>query len=183
MAQIICRVVCISLCVAMFVSCAPRSRSDDSSDISDEHKDHVVSGLLGAATGAAIVSGGDPGAVATGALSGAVVGWAFVKLTQYPAEQTSTADQAAQVVGYTESQGTLVRIRGANVTPERVQAGETITFEMEYVFLAPSDGGQVFVQETREIWKDDNLLYPPPYHGPGPERTARARRLDQPRVA
>jgi hypothetical protein len=91
-------------------------------------------------------------------VGGAVVGWAAVKLVQYHAEKTQSAAEAGKVMGYSEGQGPMVQIRGARVVPEKVKAGDRLTFETEYGLAAPKNSGELPVRETWELWKDDKLL-------------------------
>ncbi len=145
------RTICLAACMTMLSGCS----------MTKEQRDQMLGGLLGAAGGAAIgalASGGDPAAIAAGAAGGALVGWGAVKLTQYYAEKTRTAQEEGQIVGYTEGQGTVIQIRGAKVSPDKVKAGDEITFETEYALLAPTSESTVAVEETWELWKDGKLV-------------------------
>jgi outer membrane lipoprotein SlyB len=138
------------LCAALFTSCA----------ISKETRDQILGGAGGAALGAAVgalASGGDPKAIAAGAVAGAVVGWATVKLVQYHAEKTRSAAEEAKVLGY-NGQGTMVTIREASVSPGEVRPGDDVNLAMDYAVLAPSGTAVVPVQETWVLEKDGKEL-------------------------
>jgi hypothetical protein len=139
----------VLLCSVLVSSCS----------MTAEERDQWLGGALGAATGAAIGAAaghGDPGAIAAGAVGGAVVGWGAVKLVQYHAEKTQSAAETDKVMGYTPGQGPMVRIRGARVVPEQVKRGDRLTFETEYTLAGPNAATPV--RETWELWKDNQLL-------------------------
>jgi hypothetical protein len=121
----------------------------------------MLGGLAGAATGAgigALAGGGSTKAILAGAAAGAVVGWGVVKLAQYHAERTASAKQEAKAYGYRESEGTVVKLRSANVKPERIAKGDRATFDMDYSVLAPAGEGKVDVVERWNLSKDGKTV-------------------------
>lgn len=144
-------VVCALVCAMMVNSCS----------MSQESRDQMLGGLGGAALGAgvgALATGGDTKAILAGAAAGAVVGWATVKLVQYHAERTRGAKEEAKALGYRASQGTVVKIRGANVRPENARAGDTVMLNMDYAVLTPSGTASVPVHEIWTLEKDGEKL-------------------------
>src|SRR5262249_47673682 len=135
---------------ALITSCA----------MSDETRDQILGGVGGAAAGAAIgavATGGNPRAIGAGAAAGAVTGWAAVKLTQYHAQKTRTAQQEAEYLGY-RGQGPMLNIRDATVNPQAVQAGQPVNFAMDYAVLAPQGTSAVPVEESWVLEKDGKVL-------------------------
>jgi hypothetical protein len=144
--------VCAVLCAALLGSC---------SETSSEGRNQLLGGLGGAALGAgigALVTGGDTKAILAGAAAGAVAGWATVKLVQYQSHKTSSADQEAKALGYRPSDGTVVKLRGASVTPARVRPGDTVALNMDYAVLAPQGTNRVPVRENWTLEKDGETL-------------------------
>lgn len=130
------------------------------STMSSDSRDQILGGTIGAVAGAAIgaaASGGKPEAIAAGAVAGAVVGWGTVKLIQYNAQQTRSAKEEADVLGYKGS-GNMLNIRSAEVTPEKVRAGQNVTFGMDYAVLAPKGTSNIPVTETWQLEKDGKVL-------------------------
>ncbi|MET0153029.1 MAG: hypothetical protein ABW298_10540 [Candidatus Binatia bacterium] len=143
--------VCGVLCSAMIASCST----------STESRDQVLGGLGGAALGAgigALATGGDTTAVLAGAAAGAVAGWATVKLVQYHSEQKRSAKEEAKALGYRSSDGTVVKIRGASVSPERARPGDNLNLTMDYAVLAPQGTSSVPVSEIWTLEKDGERL-------------------------
>jgi hypothetical protein len=145
------RSTCLALCLALpLASCSTQDQTNQ-----------LLGGLAGAATGAgigALAGGGSTKAILAGAAAGAVVGWGIVKLAQYHSEKTSTAKQEAKAYGYRESQGTVVKLRNANVQPDRVAKGDRATFDMDYAVLAPPDANKVDVTERWNLSKDGKTI-------------------------
>jgi hypothetical protein len=132
-----------------------------SCSMTTEQRDQLFGGIAGAAGGAAIgalATGGDTEAIIAGAAAGAIVGWGAVKLTQYYAERTRTASEEAKALGYRPSEGTVVKIRTADVNPQQVKAGEKVTFNTAYAVLAPPGTKTVSVKESWELSKDGKVL-------------------------
>jgi outer membrane lipoprotein SlyB len=143
---------CAVLCSMLLGSCT---------GMSPEGRNQMLGGLGGAALGAgigALATGGDTTAILAGAAAGAVAGWAAVKLVQYQAEKTSSAKQEAKALGYRPSDGTLVKLRGASVTPKRVRPGDRVTLNMDYAVLAPPGTDRVPVREIWTLEKDGETL-------------------------
>ena len=143
------RIVCIGVCATMLPACTPAQR--------EQGLGAVVGAAAGAATGA-LAGKGDTKAILAGATAGAVVGWAAVKLVQYHAEKTASAQQEAQALGYKPSDGTVLRIQGSEATPEQIAPGQTVALKTEYSVLAPSEKTTVPVKERIELWKDNKRL-------------------------
>ena len=124
-----------------------------------EQRAQLFGGLGGAAAGAAIgaLAGGDTKAILAGAAAGAVAGWALVKLTQYHAEKTRSSSEAARAYGYKPAQGTVVKLRSASASPENLNAGQSVTFDMDYALLSPGDDA-VDVEETWVLKKDGEKI-------------------------
>ena len=145
------RMVSLSLCLCLPLwSCG-----------TSEQTNQLLGGLAGAGLGAgigALAGGGDTKAILAGAAAGAVVGWGAVKLAQYHSERTSSAKQEAKAFGYRESQGTVVKLRGARVQPDRVAKGNRATFDMDYAVLAPKGEGAVDVVERWDLTKDGKVV-------------------------
>jgi hypothetical protein len=128
---------------------------------SSDSTNQVLGGLGGAALGAgigALATGGDTTAVLAGAAAGAVAGWAAVKLVQYHSEQTRSATEEAKALGYRSSDGTVVKIRGASVSPERARPGDNLNLIMDYAVLAPQGTSSVAVSEIWTLEKDGEKL-------------------------
>lgn len=122
----------------------------------------VMGGLIGAGTGALIggLTGGPRGAAigaAAGGVTGAVVGWGAVKIAQYNAQQSGSANEVNRAYGYDRAQGTVVRMRGAQAEPVQAHRGAPVDFVTDYAVLAPP-GTSVAVTETWELWKDGSVL-------------------------
>jgi hypothetical protein len=87
---------------------------------------------------------------------GVAPSWASVAVGQYRAQQTRSADEEAQAIGYKKSQGRVLKIRRASVTPVYASAGKPLSFEMEYALLSPEQ--ELDVSEEWEILKDGKRL-------------------------
>jgi outer membrane lipoprotein SlyB len=138
------------LCSVMIASCS-----------SPESTNQLLGGLGGAAVGAgigALATGGDTTAVLAGAAAGAVAGWAAVKLVQYHSEQTRSASEEAKALGYRSSDGMVVKIRGATVSPSSARPGDNLNLSMNYAVLAPQGTSSVPVSETWTLEKDGEKL-------------------------
>src|SRR5262245_18253513 len=143
--------ICSLLCAAILTSC---STSSDSTN-------QILGGLGGAALGAgigALATHGDTTAILAGAAAGAVAGWATVKLVQYHSEQTRSASEEAKALGYRSTDGMVVKIRGATVSPSSARAGDNLNLSMNYAVLAPEGTSSVPVSETWTLEKDGEKL-------------------------
>jgi len=146
------RLACAVLCSIALSSCT---------SMSPEGRNQMLGGLGGAALGAgigALATGGDTTAILAGAAAGAVAGWAAVKLVQYQSERTKSAKEEAKALGYRPSDGTLVKLRGASVTPNKVQPGDRVALNMDYAVLAPPGTERVAVREIWTLLKDGETL-------------------------
>lgn len=116
--------------------------------------------LGGAATGAAIGSiiGAATGSPATGAWVGAATGAVAggVGGALYAAHQNQRQRDyraAAQSYNYTPSQGSVVDINTAAVSPNSVAPGQRVNMELTYTILTPSNTS-VPLTISREVKKD-----------------------------
>ena len=145
-------VVVATLCTVLLNSC---------SSTSSDTQNQIFGGLGGAALGAgigALATGGDTTAILAGAAAGAVAGWAAVKLVQYHAEKTRSANEEAKAFGYRASDGTMVKLRGASVSPSHVKPGDAVTLDMDYALLTPSGNDRLPVRELWSLEKDGKTL-------------------------
>ncbi len=141
--------VCMGVCATILMACTAEQQSQG------------LGALLGAAGGAAVgalAGKGDTTAILAGAAAGALVGWAAVKLTQYHAEKTASAQQETKVLGYKSSDGTVVKIRDSTTTPDQITAGQTVALSTNYTVLAPDPNASVPVTETIQLWKDNKMV-------------------------
>ncbi len=119
---------------------------------------------LGAASGAAagaitgvLIEGDAEGAIA-GAMIGAAVGWGAAALYEYHTNRDRTAQADAELYGYTEGLGPVVKIRSAAAEPREVRPGDTVQLTTDYSVNAPSGSSSVFVTESWELEKDGNAI-------------------------
>jgi hypothetical protein len=119
---------------------------------------------IGAASGAAVgaitgvlIEGDAEGAIA-GAMIGAAVGWGAAALYEYHTTRDRTAQQDAELYGYTQGVGPVVKIRGAAAEPREVRPGDTVQLTTDYSVNAPSGSNSVFVTESWELEKDGDLI-------------------------
>ncbi len=89
-------------------------------------------------------------------LAVAAANWANVAIGQYRAQQTRSAEEEAKAIGYKKSQGTVLKVRRASVTPANATPGKPISFEMDYALLSPEQ--ELEVSEEWEILKDGKKL-------------------------
>ncbi len=172
------KLACGVLCSVMIASCSTSSESTN----------QILGGLGGAALGAgigALATGGDTTAVLAGAAAGAVAGWAAVKLVQYHSEQTRSAKEEAQALGYRPSDGTVVKIREASVSPSRARPGDNLNLSMNYAVLAPQGTSSVPVSEIWTLEKDGQQLasVPPKEESRAPGGWSTQAGIDVPRNA
>lgn len=85
-----------------------------------------------------------------------VANWASVAVDQYRAQQTHSAEEEAKAIGYERSQGTVLKVRRATVSPGTVTAGKPVVFEMDYALLSPDS--KVSVSEDWEIRRNGKKL-------------------------
>ncbi len=90
-------------------------------------------------------------------VGGEKANWPSVAEVRYRAfQQTSSADAEAKTIGYDASQGTMLKVRRAWVTPAAADPGNSITSEMQYTLLGP--GNELEIAEEWEILKDGKQL-------------------------
>lgn len=126
-----------------------------------------VGALGGAATGAALGSiiGAATGSPATGAWVGAATGAVVGGLggylyAEHRNSMARSAQAAAQTYNYSPSQGNMVQIDQASVSPASARPGQQVTFHMGYTVLTPGNAAtQVTI--TREVRKDGQLVGQP----------------------
>ncbi len=64
-------------------------------------------------------------------LAVAAANWTSVAVAQYQAQRTRSAEDEAKAIGWQKSQGTVLKIRRASVSPTTATPGKAIEFEME----------------------------------------------------
>lgn len=119
-----------------------------------------IGALGGAATGALIgglVSGNATGAL-IGAAAGAAAGWGAAALYERHVNQSRSAEQDAEIYGYTPGVGPIVKIRDANCSPRTARAGETVRLRSDYSVNSPS-GEPVMISEQWHLEKDGEVLH------------------------
>jgi hypothetical protein len=106
------------------------------------------------------LTGGRAGSASTGDarldLAVAAANWASVAVGHYRAQQTRSAEEEAKSVGYNKSQGTVLKVRRASVTPANATPGKPISFEMDYALLSPEQ--ELDVSEEWSILKEGKTL-------------------------
>jgi hypothetical protein len=114
------------------------------------HQGAVLGAGAGAVGGAVIggLVGGKQGAVAgglLGALAGGLIG-------NYADEKEKTLAETRRAhAEYTPEKGTRLRIEKVKAGPTPVRPGGTVSIDITYAVLTPSEEVQVPVRETREI--------------------------------
>jgi hypothetical protein len=123
--------------------------------------------LGGAATGAAIGSiiGAATGSPATGAWVGAAAGGVAGLVggylyAEHQNRQRASYAQASQQYNYSPSQGNVVSVSEANVSPGSVRPGQQANFFMAYTILGPQNT-PTSVTLYREVRKDGQMLGQP----------------------
>lgn len=79
------------------------------------------------------------------------------KLREYKSARTASAKTAAKTTGKAlgyAGQTTLVNIRGASASPQKVRRGDAVTVKMEYTILAPANVKSLDVSEVWLLEKD-----------------------------
>lgn len=100
---------------------------------------------------------------------GADPNWPSVAVVHYRAfQRTRSAEEEASGIGYSKSQGTILRVRRVSVAPAAVEPGEFITSEMEYAVVGPHK--EIEIAEEWEILKDGGSSRP---RHPGSRRDPR----------
>jgi peptidoglycan hydrolase-like protein with peptidoglycan-binding domain len=97
------------------------------------------------------------GGAQTSSKRGADPNWPSVAAVQYRTfEKTHSAEEEADAIGYSKSQGTVLKVREASVTPTAAEAGKSIFSEMEYSVVGPES--ELEIAEEWQILKDGTLL-------------------------
>jgi hypothetical protein len=83
--------------------------------------------------------------------------WPSVATVQYRTFQMiHGAKEEADAIGYRKSQGTVLKVRDASVSPTAAEAGRSIFSEMEYSVVGPQN--ELEIAEEWQILKDGKLL-------------------------
>ncbi len=130
----------------------------------DPGRSTAAGALGGAAAGAAIGSiiGAATGSPATGAWVGGATGGGLGGYL-YSAHQNKLAydrNTAARTYSYQPSQGNLVDIDSASVSPNSVSPGQRVNMQMTYTILSPTPAPTT-VTISREVTKDGASLAQP----------------------
>ena len=125
--------------------------------VPEEHKGAAAGAGIGAAAGAVLgaVTGGSVKSTVIGGLLGALVGGV---IGHYYSDQKKTRSETANQYGYRSTQGIMLRMEEASVTPQTVSQGGTVEMKMTYAVLTPADDTEVSVTEKREIRHDGDLV-------------------------
>lgn len=147
------KVFCIAFCCSLIIGCATPEQNQQ---------------LFGAAGGAALgcLAGalitGDTKGCAAGAAAGAVVGWGAVKISQYHASQTRSAEEDRRIYGLTKPvSSTTVKIRKGTVSPAKLKPGEQVVVVTDYSLMAPKTVGDAQVMESWVLKRDGKSLTQP----------------------
>lgn len=125
--------------------------------IMDEHRGAAVGAGAGAATGAVAgaVIGKGAGAVILGGLIGGLVGG---MVGTYAYDMPRTREQTAKTYNYQPSQGTILTIENASVSPQIAYPGDVVNLNMTYAVLNPSRNAEIHITEIREITHNNQLV-------------------------
>jgi hypothetical protein len=123
----------------------------------EEHRGAAVGAGAGAATGAVAgaVIGKGAGAVIAGGLIGALVGG---MVGTYAYDMPRTREQTAKTYNYRASQGTILTIETASVSPQVAYPGDVVNLNMTYAVLNPSPNAEINITEIREITHHNELV-------------------------
>lgn len=89
-------------------------------------------------------------------LAVAAANWTSVAVAQYQAQRTHSAEDEAKAIGWQKSQGTVLKIRRAAVSPTTATPGKAIEFEMDYALVGSEK--ELPVSEDWEILRDGKKL-------------------------
>jgi hypothetical protein len=126
----------------------------------EDHTGAAVGAGAGAAAGAiagALTGHGATGAV-VGGLIGALVGGA---IGHYAYDKPKEREQTAKSYNYNPSQGPVLTIENAAVSPETVSPGDLVDLKMTYAVLNPSKDAETKITEVREITHNGELVGKP----------------------
>jgi outer membrane lipoprotein SlyB len=146
--------------ISLLICFVPILTFGSCSTVMEEHKGAAVGTGAGAATGAiaGAVIGKGTGAVVLGALIGGLVGGA---VGHYAYDKPKSREETAKTYNYKPSQGTILTIEGASVSPQTVSPGNTVNLNSTYAVLTPSSETEVSITETREITHKGELVGKP----------------------
>jgi hypothetical protein len=83
--------------------------------------------------------------------------WPSVAAVRYRTfQRTHSAEEEADAIGYSKSQGTVLKVRGASVTPTAAEAGKSIFSEMDYSVVGRMN--ELEITEEWQILKEGKLL-------------------------
>ena len=105
----------------------------------------IAGAALGDSTGTTVLSG------LAGALVGGVIGHYFYDRDRDRAETASAH-------GYHSSQGAVLTIEEASISPQRVKAGDTVNVRITYAVLNPSANTKTKIREIREITYNGEIV-------------------------
>lgn len=127
------------------------------STIPEEHEGAAVGAGVGAAAGtlAGVIWGDSTGSAILGGLVGALVGGA---IGHYAYDRKRNREETARTYNYQESQGAVLTIEEAAVSPQKVRAGDTVDIKMTYAVLNPSSKTETKITEIREITYNGELV-------------------------
>lgn len=125
--------------------------------VMEEHKGAAVGAGAGAATGAVAgaLIGKGAGAVILGGLIGGLVGG---MVGTYAYDMPRTRVQTAKTYNYQPSQGTVLTIENASVSPQIAYPGSVVNLNMTYAVLNPSPNAETNITEIREITHNNELV-------------------------
>ena len=92
---------------------------------------------------------------------------ARTSVTDYSAQRVRGTDEEAKAAGYTKSQGSILKLREASVSPALAKTGKPITFEMEYTVLTPQQ--RLDVSEEWAILRNGTVIAKTAPHAEGRE--------------
>jgi hypothetical protein len=126
----------------------------------EEHKGAAIGTGVGAAAGtiAGAALGDSTGTTVLSGLAGALVG-GFIG--HYFYDRDRNREETASTYNYHESQGAVLTIEEAAVSPQRVHAGDTVDIKMTYAVLNPSANTKTKITEIREITYNGELIGKP----------------------
>lgn len=127
------------------------------STIPEEHEGAAVGAGVGAAAGtlAGVIWGDSTGSAILGGLVGALVGGA---IGHYAYDRKRNREETARTYNYQESQGAVLTIEEASVSPQKARAGDTVDIKMTYAVLNPSPKTETKITEIREITYNGELV-------------------------
>jgi uncharacterized protein YcfJ len=116
-------------------------------EMSETEKGAWTGAIIGGAIGGVLSNNKGKGVVigaATGAILGGIVG-------HYRDKQTASRDEAIKRRGGSQAPGDVIEVEGGSVDPGSVTAGATVESSVHYTTLAPTEGQQIKVRETRTL--------------------------------